>query len=62
MLGSERQQRVRSSVRSQDEELQAAALLALTQLMAVDVSFCDANLQLIFTLLHYRHAEKCLLV
>ena len=51
-----------SALRKQDEGLQAAVLLALTQLMAVDPGFCDANLQLLFTLLHLRCASglRCL--
>ena len=36
--------------------LRASALLALTKLMALDPSFCDANLQLVFTLLHTKYA------
>lgn len=36
------------------QELQSAALLALTQLMAVDREFCAANVALLFTLLHKR--------
>lgn len=34
--------------------LRASALLALTKLMVVNPSFCDANLQLFFTLLQSR--------
>jgi hypothetical protein len=36
--------------------LQAAALLALTQLMAVDGAFCSDNVAVLFTLLHKRCA------
>ena len=32
----------------------ASALLALTKLMVVDAGFCEANLQLLFTLLQNR--------
>ena len=53
-----------SALSKQDEGLQAAVLLALTQLMAVDPGVCDANLQLLFTLLHLRCASglRCLCV
>lgn len=34
--------------------LQASALLALTQLMAVDARFCNDNIALLFTLLYKR--------
>ena len=37
-------------------ELQAAALLALMQVMAVEARVCEANLPLVFTLLKYRCA------
>ncbi|KAK9823736.1 hypothetical protein WJX72_005030 [[Myrmecia] bisecta] len=37
--------------------LRSSALLALTKLMAIDQSFCDANLQLLFTLLQNRAVE-----
>lgn len=43
-----------STIRGVHEHLRAAALLALTKLMAVTSSYCDANLQLVFTLLHTR--------
>ena len=36
--------------------LRSSALLALTKLMAIDPSFCDANLALVFTLLEKRSA------
>jgi hypothetical protein len=36
---------------SAPQELQAAALLALTQLMAVDGQFCSDNAAVLFTLL-----------
>lgn len=35
-------------------QLQASALLALTQLMAVDGGYCADNVALLFTLLHKR--------
>jgi len=41
-----------------DLQLQAAALLALTQLMAVDGAYCSDNVALLFTLLHKR-CEGC---
>lgn len=34
--------------------LRSSALLALTKLMAIDPTFCDANLALVFTLLEKR--------
>ncbi|KAL0030248.1 hypothetical protein WJX77_005012 [Trebouxia sp. C0004] len=37
--------------------LRSSALLALTKLMAIDPSFCDANLALVFTLLEKRLVE-----
>ena len=37
-------------------DLRASALLALTKLMAIEPRFCDANLRLLFTLLHNRRA------
>lgn len=37
------------------EELQAAALLALTQLMAADGAYCSDNVAVLFTLLHKRY-------
>jgi hypothetical protein len=39
-----------------DAQLRASALLALTKLMVVDPAFCEANLQLLFTLLQSRCA------
>lgn len=36
------------------DDLQASALLALCKMMALDASFCDSNLQLLFTLLQNR--------
>ena len=39
-----------------DARLRASALLALTKLMVVDAGFCEANLQLLFTLLQNRCA------
>ena len=39
---------------AESADLRASALLALTKLMAVDASFCDANLQLLFSLLQSR--------
>eukprot|EP00878_Enallax_costatus_P030286 GHUV01032961.1.p1 GENE.GHUV01032961.1~~GHUV01032961.1.p1 ORF type:complete len:313 (+),score=130.22 GHUV01032961.1:3-941(+) len=44
----------RKSSLSAPQELQECALLALTQLMAVDGAFCADNLQLLFTLLIQR--------
>lgn len=38
-------------------DLRASALLALTKLMAIEPHFCDANLRLLFTLLHNRRAR-----
>ncbi|GAB4818223.1 hypothetical protein N2152v2_005269 [Parachlorella kessleri] len=38
-------------------QLRSSALLALTKLMVVDASFCEANLQLLFTLLSKRSIE-----
>lgn len=35
-------------------DLRASALLALTKLMAIEPAFCDANLRLLFSLLHNR--------
>lgn len=42
------------------QELQSAALLALTQLMAVDGEYCAENVAVLFTLLHKRwvHARR----
>lgn len=42
------------STLSAPQELQESALLALTQLMAVDSTFCADNLRLLFTLLLQR--------
>ena len=39
-------------------DLRASALLALTKLMAIEPRFCDANLRLLFTLLHNRRARR----
>lgn len=39
---------------SANDNLRASALLALCKLMALDATFCDSNLQLIFTLLQNR--------
>jgi hypothetical protein len=36
------------------QQLQASAVLALTQLMAVDGEYCSVNVQVLFTLLHKR--------
>ena len=36
------------------QELQSCALLALTQLMAVDGGYCSDNVAVLFTLLHKR--------
>jgi condensin complex subunit 1 len=47
-------------VLSGDSALRSSALLALTKLMVVDGSMCDANLQLVFTLLHNRAVEPAL--
>ena len=40
-----------------DASLRSSALLALCKLMIVDPSMCNANLQLLFTLLHNRGVE-----
>ncbi|CAL8472231.1 g11773 [Coccomyxa elongata] len=48
---------VRRNLRSAHTTLRASALLALTKLMCLDASFCDHNLQLIFTLLKNREIE-----
>ena len=40
-----------------DATLRASALLALSKLMVVDIDFCEANLQLLFTLLQNRSVE-----
>ncbi len=45
------------SFNTADPVLKSSALLALTKLMIVDVKICEANLQLIFTLLHNRVVE-----
>lgn len=45
------------SFNTADPILKSSALLALTKLMVVDVKICEANLQLIFTLLHNRVVE-----
>ena len=44
--------RHRSALMAADARLRSSALLALTKLMAVDAAFCEANLRLVFTLLH----------
>jgi hypothetical protein len=41
------------------QELQASALLALTQLMAVDGTYCSDNVAVLFTLLHKRWVLQC---
>ncbi|KAK9792029.1 hypothetical protein WJX73_005287 [Symbiochloris irregularis] len=46
-----------SGMRAADPDLRAAALLALTKLMAVDPDYCDSNLQLLFTLLHAKGVD-----
>nr|KYP59857.1 Condensin complex subunit 1 [Cajanus cajan] len=38
-------------------ELQASAMLALCRLMIIDADFCDANLQLLFTVVESAHSE-----
>ncbi|KAG4402270.1 hypothetical protein GLYMA_02G157700v4 [Glycine max] len=38
-------------------ELQASAMLALCRLMIIDADFCDANLQLLFTVVEGAHSE-----
>lgn len=43
-----------------DTTLRSSALLALTKLMIVDIEFCEANLQLLFTLLQNRSVEPAL--
>jgi len=43
-----------------DTTLRSSALLALTKLMIVDIDFCEANLQLLFTLLQNRSVEPAL--
>ena len=40
-----------------DPALRGAALSALARLMAVDAPFCEANLPLLFTLLHNRWVQ-----
>ena len=44
----------RRSLRNANDGLRASALLALAKLMCLDAGFCEANLQLLFTLLHTR--------
>ena len=46
----------RALLGSGDGQLRSSALLALTKLMVVDPAFCEANLQLLFTLLQSRCA------
>lgn len=43
-----------SALMAAHADLRASALLALTKLMAIEPGFCDANLRLLFTLLHNR--------
>jgi len=43
-----------------DTTLRSSILLALTKLMIVDIDFCEANLQLLFTLLQNRSVEPAL--
>ncbi|KAJ1401699.1 HEAT repeat associated with sister chromatid cohesion protein [Sesbania bispinosa] len=38
-------------------ELQASAMLALCRLMIIDADFCEANLQLLFTVVENAHSE-----
>ncbi|KAK7392973.1 hypothetical protein VNO78_21423 [Psophocarpus tetragonolobus] len=38
-------------------ELQASAMLALCRLMVIDADFCEANLQLLFTVVESAHSE-----
>ncbi|CAL0299316.1 unnamed protein product [Lupinus luteus] len=38
-------------------DLQASAMLALCRLMIIDADFCDANLQLLFTVVDSAHSE-----
>ncbi|TKY53425.1 Condensin complex subunit 1 [Spatholobus suberectus] len=38
-------------------ELQASSMLALCRLMIIDADFCDANLQLLFTVVESAHSE-----
>ncbi len=45
------------SFNAADPTLKSSALLALTKLMVVDVNICEANLQLVFTLLQKRVVE-----
>ena len=45
------------SFNAADPTLKSSALLALTKLMVVDVNICEANLQLVFTLLQNRVVE-----
>jgi hypothetical protein len=53
-----------SAMMAAHADLRASALLALTKLMAIEPHFCDANLRLLFTLLHNRRAaglvHRCL--
>ena len=44
----------RRALRDAHPGLRAAALLALAKLMCLEPGFCEANLQLLFTLLHTR--------
>ena len=48
--------RARRALRDAHPTLRASALLALAKLMCLDAAFCEANLQLLFTLLHTRCA------
>ena len=47
-----------SAMMAAHADLRASALLALTKLMAIEPHFCDANLRLLFTLLHNRRARR----
>jgi hypothetical protein len=53
---------LRAFVESFPPELQASALLALSQLMAVDAAYCNANIALLFTLLYKRCVCVCVCV
>ncbi len=48
----------RRVLRDAHPTLRASALLALAKLMCLDAGFCEANLQLLFTLLHNRCARR----
>ena len=49
-----------SSFNTAEPVLKSSALLALTKLMVVDVKICEANLQLLFTLLQNRVVEPAI--